>query len=194
MEGFGFVPLEGDLVADQNAVAAAAAGRAAMAATTATTTASAGGAFDLLPSLQLPPAAPSAGTVSKRARRGCWVSRFWRDKGASCVRPADRIYEHKKKNRQNERTSPLSLSLSQKPLNLTITNTTNNNSSPPPSRPTSTAPPAPPRSWSTSSSPASATTSPSPPPRPSSGSEPTRRCTSSPLTTPSRARRLGSGW
>ena len=77
MEGFGFVPLEGDLVADQSAVAAAAApaavgATAATTTTTTTTTASAGETFDLVPSLQLPPAAPSAGTVSKNSMKGCW--------------------------------------------------------------------------------------------------------------------------
>lgn len=73
MEGFGFVPLEGDLVADQSAAAAAvAAGAAAAPPTTTaapTTTASlAGGAFDLPPSLQLPHAAPSADKVSEIGR------------------------------------------------------------------------------------------------------------------------------
>ena len=74
MAGFGFVPLEGDRTADQSAVAASAAAGAAPAATpttTATTTASAGGAFDVVPSLQLPRAAPSAGTVSEITMKGC---------------------------------------------------------------------------------------------------------------------------
>ena len=86
MEGFGFVPLEGDLVADQGAGASAAApaGGASTAATTTTTTASAGGAFDLPPSLQLPPAAPSVGTVSKSAMKGCCVSRFGGQVSSDC--------------------------------------------------------------------------------------------------------------
>ena len=71
MEGFGFDPLGGDLVADQSAAAAAATAAAGGATAAPTTTASAGGAFDLPPSLQLPPAAPFSGTVSDHARIGC---------------------------------------------------------------------------------------------------------------------------
>lgn len=74
MKGFGFVTLEGDQVADQSAAAAAAAGAAAAPPTSTSTTASlAAGAFDLPPSLQLPPAAPSAGTVSQIGRRVGWT-------------------------------------------------------------------------------------------------------------------------
>lgn len=112
MEGFGFVPLEGDLTADQSATAAATAataGAAPAAAATATTTASAGGAFDLVPSLQLPRAAPSAGTVSEITMKGCYVSHFGAQMSSECA-PArgSNLEAQKEKIERRKQSVPLS--------------------------------------------------------------------------------------